>query len=59
MPSPPPADQEFVVSIAIPGPTSTQTQVDNFQQFKKACNELPTRSGARVTAATLHPKPKS
>ncbi len=59
MPSPPPADQEFVVSIAIPGPTSTQTQVDNFQQFKKACNELATRYGARVTEAKLQPKPKS
>lgn len=59
MPSPPPAGEEFIISIAIPGPTATQAQLDNFQQFKKACNEVATKFGARVTEAKLQAKPKA
>ena len=56
MPSPPPAGQEFVVSIAIPGPVVSEKK-ENFDKFKEECNALAAKYGARVTEVHLQPKP--
>ena len=55
MPSPPPAGKEFVVSIAVPGPVTTKEDMDKFEQFKKACNELAKKYNGRVTEVRLQP----
>ena len=54
MPSPPPAGQEFVISIAIPGPVADKAA---FEAFKKECNMLAAKYGARVTEVRLQPQP--
>ena len=53
MPKPPPAGQEFVVSIAIPGPVASKAEVDSFENFKKECNALAAKYGARVLEVRL------
>ncbi|HXJ81181.1 MAG TPA: hypothetical protein VMS64_21190 [Candidatus Methylomirabilis sp.] len=53
MPKPPPAGQEFVVSIAIPGPVASKQEVDKFETFKKECNALAEKYGARVLEVRL------
>ena len=57
MPSPPPAGQEFVVSIAIPGPMASKEELAKFGLFRQECNELAAKYGARVTEVRLQPQP--
>ena len=55
MPRPPAAGQEFVVSIAVPGPVASKEQIAQFSKFKQDCNALAAKYGARVTEARLQP----
>jgi len=56
MPKPPPAGHEFVVSIAIPGPVASKTELEAFENFKKECNALAAKYGARLLEVRLQAK---
>jgi hypothetical protein len=54
MPKPPSENEEWVMTIVIPGRVGTE----DLQAFKDACNKLIDKHKGRVVEVKLQPKPK-